>query len=66
MSGDGEITARVDSVTATEPWTKAGVMIRETLNASSRFAYTLVSAGNGVDFEHRLSTGGFGGSARDE
>ena len=58
LSGDGEITARVDSLTATDPWTKAGVMIRETLNANSRFAYTLVSAGNGVSFQHRLLAGG--------
>src|SRR6187200_1825165 len=50
MSGDGEIRARVDSVTATNAWTKAGVMIRETLSANSTFAYTLVSAANGVDF----------------
>ena len=50
LSRDGEITARVDSLSAPNSWTKAGVMIRETLSASSRFAYTLVSAGNGVDF----------------
>ena len=61
MSGDGEITARVDSVSATDPWTKAGVMIRETLSSNSRFAYTLVSSGKGVDFEHRVSTGGSAG-----
>ena len=65
LSGDGEITARVDSLTATDPWTKAGVMIRETLNANSRYAYTLVSAGNGVSFQHRLLAGASGGSARD-
>ena len=27
MSGDGEITARVDSIASTYEWTKAGVMI---------------------------------------
>jgi hypothetical protein len=58
LSRDGEITARVDSLSAPNSWTKAGVMIRETLSASSRFAYTLVSAGNGVDFEYRASTFG--------
>ena len=45
MSGDGEITARVDSIAAADAWTKAGVMIRETLSANSRFAYTLVTGG---------------------
>ncbi len=63
LSGDGEITARVDSLTAPDGWTKAGVMIRETLSANSRFAYTLVSGSNGVDFEHRVSTGGSAGPA---
>jgi hypothetical protein len=57
LSRDGEITARVDSVAATNSWAKAGVMIRETMSSRSRFAYTLVSAGNGVDFEYRASTG---------
>jgi hypothetical protein len=63
MSGDGEITARVDSVTATHPWTKAGVMIREKLSSNSRYAYTLVSASSGVDFQHRLSDGAWARSA---
>src|SRR5262245_43945486 len=63
LAGDGEITARVDSLTATNSWTKAGVMIRESLSANSRFAYTLVSAANGVDFEYRQSTGGTVGPA---
>ena len=58
LNRDGEITARVDSLSATDSWAKAGVMIRDTLSARSRFAYTLVSAGNGVDFEYRDSTGG--------
>src|SRR5882672_1872766 len=32
LSGDGEITAEVDSLNPTDAWAKAGVMIRETLN----------------------------------
>jgi hypothetical protein len=63
LSRDGEITARVDSVSATHPWTKAGVMIRETLSPSSRFAFTLLSPANGVDFQYRVSTGGSAGRA---
>ena len=61
MSGDGEIVARVDSITATNDWTKAGVMIRETLSANSRFAYTLVTGGKGVAFHHRVSPGDWAG-----
>ena len=61
MSGDGEITARVDSIEAADAWTKAGVMIRETLSANSRFAYTLVTGGQGVAFHHRASPGALAG-----
>src|SRR5688572_6399293 len=39
LDRDGEITARVDSLSATNSWTKAGVMSRETLNANSKHAY---------------------------
>ena len=61
MSGDGEITARVDSIAAADAWTKAGVMIRETLSANSRFAYTLVTGGKGVAFHQRVSPGAWAG-----
>jgi hypothetical protein len=61
LAGDGEVTARVDSVSPTDVWTKGGVMIRETLNANSRFADVLVSSGNGVGFNHRVTTGGSAG-----
>jgi len=61
LNGDGEITARVNSLTATDPWAKAGLMIRETLGASSRYAYTLLSASVGVDFQYRRSPGGAAG-----
>jgi hypothetical protein len=63
LSGDGEITARVDSITATDSWTKGGVMIRETLSANSRYAYALVSAGNGVAFQYRPFVGALARSA---
>src|SRR5262245_19861747 len=61
LNGDGEITARVDSVSATNSWTKAGVMIRETLAAPSRHAYMLVSASNGAFFERRTTSGAYTG-----
>lgn len=58
LSGDGEIQARVTSQTNTNPWAKAGVMIRETLNANSRHVMTVITPGNGVSFQRRSSTGG--------
>lgn len=58
MTGDGEIVARIDSITAAHAWSKAGVMIRETLSNSSKHELTLLSAGKGVALQRRVSTGG--------
>jgi hypothetical protein len=57
FTGNGEITARVDSLAAADGWSKAGVMIRETLSANSRFAYALISRRNGAVFEYRRIPG---------
>jgi hypothetical protein len=63
LNGDGEVTARVDGLTQTDPWAKAGVMIRENLGSGSRYAFTLVSAANGVAFQHRRYSGGWAGQS---
>jgi hypothetical protein len=55
LTGDGEITARVDSVSANDPSTQAGVMIRNGLEAGSRYALTLISSGRGANFQWRVS-----------
>jgi hypothetical protein len=57
LVGDGQITARVASLQNTDPWAKSGVMIRETLSANSAHALMVVTAGNGSNFQRRLSTG---------
>jgi len=58
LSGDGQIIARVASVENTNAWAKAGVMIRETLNANSKHAMMVVTPGSGTAFQRRTSTGG--------
>jgi hypothetical protein len=57
-SGDGSVVARVASVQNTAVDAKAGVMIRETTAANSRFAAVYVTPGVGVVFQRRTSTGG--------
>ncbi len=57
LTGNGEITARVNSLAAADEWSKAGVMIRETLSASSRFAYAAISKRNGAVVEYRRAPG---------
>ena len=59
LTGNGEIIARVASLQNTNPWAKAGVMIRETLSAGSRHAMVVVTPGNGVAWQRRTATGGF-------
>ena len=58
MSGPGSIVAKVLSVSDTDPWAKAGVMIRETLEPGSKHALACVTPGSGVAFEGRATTNG--------
>jgi regulation of enolase protein 1 (concanavalin A-like superfamily) len=57
LSGDGSIVAQVISVQNTDPGAKAGLMIRETLEANSVHGMVVVTPGNGVAFERRDRTG---------
>jgi endoglucanase len=63
VSGNFTITARVVGVGDTDVWAKAGVMIRESLNANSRNAFVAVTPGNGVTWQWRSSVGGTTGNA---
>lgn len=58
LTGDGVVVANVESLQQAHLWSKAGVMIRETLAAGSKNAYTLASAGKGLAFQRRTATGG--------
>jgi len=60
LSGNGSITAKVERVDPTHNWAKAGVMIRETLDADSVNAFSLVSAPgtqNRARMQYRLTKG---------
>lgn len=57
ITGDAQVVARVASQQNTDGWAKAGVMIRETLNANSANAAMLVTPGNGLAFQYRPSAG---------
>jgi subtilisin family serine protease len=58
VNGDWDIEARIKTVDPVQPWTKAGVMIRETLRPDSRHAFALVSAAKGIAFQYRGVTSG--------
>ena len=58
VTGDFDVEARVASVEAVHAWTKAGVMIRESLTPGSRHAFALVSAAKGIAYQYRAVTSG--------
>jgi regulation of enolase protein 1 (concanavalin A-like superfamily) len=57
ITGDVDVIARVDGVTAADVWSKAGVMIRASLASNAAHAYALVSAAKGTAFQRRKATG---------
>ena len=58
LTGAGSIVARVNSVQNTHGWAKAGVMIRETLDAGAKHAFACVTPGNGVASQGRTAVDG--------
>jgi hypothetical protein len=53
LSGNGSIVTRVDYLMNTWGWARAGVMIREGLDAGSAHATVAVTPSNGVSLSHR-------------
>jgi hypothetical protein len=58
VTGVSAIIAKVESLDNTHPFAKAGVMIRDTLDADSRNVAMLITPENGVRFQYRNTTGG--------
>jgi hypothetical protein len=56
LTGAGSIVAKVQSVSNTNVWAKAGVMIRETLDPGSKQAMMVVTPGSGISFQRRVET----------
>ncbi len=58
LQGDVDFRIRVTSLENVDAWTKAGAMIRASLQRRAMHAFAYVSAGNGVGFLRRTTTGG--------
>jgi uncharacterized repeat protein (TIGR03806 family) len=54
--GDGQIVARILNQQNTSPWSKAGVMFRESLDAGAREVLVAITPGNGSTFQWRTNT----------
>lgn len=57
MTGDLDVKVRIASVSATDRWSKAGVMIRQSLSADSAHAFALISSQKGDAFQRRTANG---------
>jgi uncharacterized delta-60 repeat protein len=57
-TGDGEVVARVASLTNTHPWAKAGIMFRANLTATSPNVFVGLTPGVGAAFQARSATAG--------
>ncbi|MFC1401046.1 MULTISPECIES: ABC transporter permease subunit [Streptacidiphilus] len=64
LAGDGSITARITGLSGKEPWSKAGVIVKNGTGQGSAYAAVLATAGHGVrmqyDFTH--DTAGLSGA----
>jgi hypothetical protein len=58
FSGAGWVQTQVLSVENTDPWAKAGVMIREKWTPYSKNAAVFITPGNGVTFQYRENEDG--------
>jgi len=66
LSGDGQIIAKVLSVEQTNVWAKAGVMIRNTLDADSANAMAYITPDGRVGWQYRLTAGDSSSSTRSD
>jgi hypothetical protein len=58
VSSNCIIIAKVESVSNTNAWAKAGVMVRDSLDANSPHAMMCMTPGSGAAFQYRLAAGG--------
>lgn len=57
LVGDGEIIAKVNALSNTDPWTKAGIMIRETTAGNAKHSAVVITPRRGLNMQTRATTG---------
>jgi regulation of enolase protein 1 (concanavalin A-like superfamily) len=57
LAGDARLTARVTAVDRTDPWAKAGVMVRASSAAAAANAFLAVTPLNGINWQVRETDG---------
>ena len=62
LTGNASIVAEVTSQTDTDPWAKAGVMIKQSTTPGDPYALVAVTPGNGVNMQYGFNTNISGGT----
>jgi len=57
MPGDGTVSAEITSQQDTDPWAKAGIMLRASTDPSAPYYAILATPGNGTVVQYRTSEG---------
>ena len=57
ISGDATLTLQVDGISGSDEWSKAGVMIRETLDADSANAFAVIHRAKSPGLQYRSIAG---------
>jgi len=57
LAGDGSLSARVIAQSNTDPWAKAGVMLRQTTDPAAGFYALFITPGNGIVVDYRADQG---------
>ena len=63
LASDGSVSAQVVSLSNTDPWAKAGVMLRATTDPAAPFYAAYITPSNGVAVQYRTTQGGSAGQA---
>lgn len=58
VAGDLQITAKILAINCNQPWAKAGLMFRESLDPKAKQVALFGTAGHGLLFNYRNKTGG--------
>jgi outer membrane protein assembly factor BamB len=58
LAADGSVSAHITSQASTDPWAKAGVMMRLTTDPGSPYYALLATPGNGIVVQYRATQGG--------
>ena len=64
LSGDGGISAHITKLTNTDPWAKAGVMVRQSNDPGSPYYAVFATPGNGIAVQYRTVLGGGSSSVK--